>query len=409
LKGSIKVKTKTFGLILLLGYVSFIPPGPFPIYVVGGLKLDVLFGLLLVLFLVCFCAKEFFNWSRMFLFAGGFYVAAILLSALLSENIQQSLQYAIITMGYITVLYLVPMVFVHKADFLRKWMFGVAVLVGLLIIVLYTVFGFAHSHRFALAMADVSSAGAGSKEGVTAVDSNMTAAGLMLSLIVYFPCLFKKKKYIFLELVGLVCVVGGVVITLSRSATLGGIVAVSMAASVVLFRSFMSRGFKVKKNLLIGFSSALFMVFILGVAVHSFIPDVIEMVIGRVSRAGHDTERLYVLKNAWSVFSASSKSTLIGNGFMTTNPHNEFMRALSTMGILGALSATLFVASILFQSFSMTLMDDRRLFSAVAIAVFVLVITLFYGYTKLLWVAWMFLLFLSRESTLIQRGFLLSK
>jgi len=395
------IQTQTLGLIFLFGYLAFIPTGPYPVFIIGGLKLDVLMGGALLFFL-CFYFNKMFEWPDILLMGLVIYFSIVLLSSLLSDDVMLSMKYSVIMIGYALIAFLAPVVFEGKFDVTRIFLFVVAVLLGILIISLYTFFGFAHSHRFALALADVSSSGHGSQAGVFAVDSNMTAAGLILSLIVYFPQMFKYKRYILWEAVGSLCIVVATFITLSRSAFVGLVVSFLTAAIIVSIKYLFEHRLRVEIYLIRNVLIFVWLFFGFCVFFNMMYPDLINSVFQRLNNSSNDSSRLDLLVNAWDVFYVTPKSLLIGNGFMTTNPHNEFMRVLSTMGSLGLVSSLLFLVTMFYYVLMKTAVDNRLLFSSISIIFFILIITLFYGYTKLIWVAWMFLLFLYREASLDQ-------
>jgi len=176
----------------LFGYLAFVPSGPYPVFIGGGIKLDVFFAAGLLVFLL-FYSPKLNKWPSCLLVTYFLYLITCAVSSFFSENVQLSFEYFFIIFGYSLIAMLGPVVFEGREALVRKYLFVSAVSVGLLIIVLYSVYGFAQSHRFALGLADLSKNGA-MAEGVATVDPNMTAAGLALSLLIYFPCSFFIKK-----------------------------------------------------------------------------------------------------------------------------------------------------------------------------------------------------------------------
>ena len=388
---------EVLGFFLLLGYLAFIPSGPYPIFILGALKLDVLFGVLLAAFCAVHAGK-LYSYPKAFIAAWALYFFIVFTSATLSENLQYSVRYALIMFGYSLVAVVVPIVFVKRAETIRLWVFLVACIVAVLIIYMYVFLGYAQTHRFALGFADLSKHAA-RLSGVATVDPNMTAAGLMLALIAYFPNMFERRRRLWLDITGLLCVFSACLITLSRSAILGFVLAVFASGAIVLLTLLRKRGILViNKKALKFFVLFLFLVPAGILIVGLFFPDVIGKQIGRMSAISHDTARIGLFVAAWDVFIADLKTLLVGAGFMTTNPHNEYMRTLSTMGVAGVMVSTMFLMYMFYMALKAASQSNRCLFSALSIIFFVMAIALFYGYTKLIWVAWMFLLLLYTET-----------
>ena len=388
---------EVFGFFLLLGYVAFIPSGPYPIFILGVLKLDVIFGVLLAAFCAVHVGK-LSSYPKAFIAAWALYFFLVFVSAALSENLQYSVRYALIMFGYSLVAIVVPVVFMKRAETIRLWMFLVACIIAVLIIYMYVFLDFAQTHRFALGFSDLSKHAA-RLSGVATVDPNMTAAGLMLALIGYFPNMFERRKRLLLDLTGLLCVLSACLITLSRSAILGFVLAVLASGTIVLLTRLKKKGiFVFDKKALKFFFLFLLMVPAGILIVGLFFPDVIDKQIRRMAGISQDTARIGLFIAAWDVFVADVKTVLIGAGFMTTNPHNEYMRTLSTMGVVGVVVSAIFLTYMFFIAVKATFQNHRNLFSALSIIFFVMAIALFYGYTKLIWVAWMFLLLLYTES-----------
>jgi hypothetical protein len=132
-------------------------------------------------------------------------------------------------------------------------------------------------------------------------------------------------------------------------------------------------------------------------------PEILDNLAGRFIRVFDDATRIALLLEAWTTLTADPKTILVGSGVMTTNPHNEYMRTISTMGFLGFFSSILFHGTMFYIVIKQCAYDYRRLFSVLSIISFMMVAAMFYGYTKLMWVAWMFLLFSYTESRFMFR------
>jgi len=383
--------------LLLLGYIVFIPIGPFPVYIVAELRLDVTIGMLLLAFVIIYISKIQL-YANIFIATWVFYFFIVFVSAYLSVDTALSFSNAFVMFGYSIIALLVPVIFSNRGDTIRKWFFLFGALVSVVIIYLYIFKGFAQDHRFALGAADMSK-GAARVEEVATVDPNMTAAGLLLSLIVYFPNLFEIRRRYSLDFLGILCIISASLVTLSRSAMIGFVFAILFSLLIVFVSAidFNKRFIRNKKFIIL---STLLLVAIPVVVVFgdAMFLAIIDKLSSRMLGGNDDSIRIYLLLNAWDVFVSDTKTILIGSGFMTTNPHNEYMRTLSTMGMLGFIASILFLVSMFYFSVKELACNHRKMFSALSIIIFVMVISLFYGYTKLIWSAWMFLLLLYSES-----------
>jgi len=271
----INFRLESVGFLLLLGYLAFIPAGPFPIYVVSGLRLDVCFGLLLFAFIIVYFGR-IKKYPDIFILAWLFYFSIVFLSTIFSVNIETSARNAFVISGYSIIALLVPVVFVSRADTIRKWLFLTGVLVSIFIMYLYLVLGFARGHRFALSATDVS-AGSAMNMGLAAVDPNMTAAGLILALIVYFPNLFVERKRIILDLLGSLSILSASLVTLSRSAMFGFVLSISVSFLIVFINSINLNNLLVwNRKILVSFAIFLVAVFCVVLLGEFIFPEIID-------------------------------------------------------------------------------------------------------------------------------------
>ena len=383
--------------ILLLGYIAFIPVGPFPIYIFAGMRLDVTIGVLLLAFVIIYVSKITL-YANIFIATWIFYFFVVFVSAFFSIDTELSFVSAYVMFGYSIIALLIPVIFSSRGVVIRTWLFLFAALVSVVIIYLYIFHGFAQDHRFALGAADMSK-GVARVEEVATVDPNMTAAGLLLSLIVYFPHLFEIRRLYILDFLGALCILSASLVTLSRSAMIGFVIAILFSWLIVFVGSidFNKRSIRNEKFFIL----SMFLLIVIPVVVFfadAMFLSILDKLTSRMTGGNDDSIRIDLLLNTWDVFTYDTKNILIGSGFMTTNPHNEYMRTLSTMGMMGVMASILFLVSMFYFSVKELTYNHRKMFSALSIIIFVMVISLFYGYTKLIWSAWMFLLLLYAES-----------
>jgi len=395
-------RLEAIGFLLLLGYLVFIPSGPYPIPIIAGLNLDVFLGILLCAFVVIYSSR-ITRYPNLLIETWLLYFFIVFISAILSVDFDYSIRYAFVIFGYSLTALLVPVIYVNRADAIRKWLFLAAILVSILIIYLHFVHGVGQEYRFWLISVDMPRGDAG-EMGYDTVDPNMTAAGLVLSLIAYFPSIFVKRRWIVPELLGSLLILEACVITLSRSAILAFAVAIGFSYVIVLTRSLGGgTGFVMKKSMAISFFLALVVISSGVLIVLSVAPGIVDNLAYRFIRVFDDSARIALMLKSWTTFTADIKTIVIGSGFMTENPHNEYLRTISTMGFLGVFSSILFHGAMFYIAIRQCAHNSRRLFSVLSIISFMMVAAMFYGYTKLMWVAWMFLMFSYTESRFMFR------
>jgi hypothetical protein len=380
-----------FGLFLLLGYLFFVPIGPFPINLIYTVKVDTLFSIILFLFLITH-VRRIFIYPKYLLLSIALYFMFSTLSTVLSNNTLYSFKYLIVIAGYCFVSLIVPTLYVDSVSFLRRFLFFISVIISVLINILHFGFDYGRAHRFALSFDDVSARGLGSIEGISVVDPNMTAAGLALSLLIYLPL----SNINTIKVISSTVIISAILIMQSRSSIVGILGALTLSSIIIFSRQLLFR-YSVKKIHL----KVVLLVFIVSIILISILNliniQVYERFFERLLNSSSDS-RVLLFYEAWDIFFESIKTIMFGSGFMTTNPHNEFLRALSSTGILGLFSYILFLSSSCYYTLKLTLTNKKLFHSSLLIILFTLIITQFYGYTKLLWIAWMFLLFNMLES-----------
>lgn len=396
---AISVRVSTLAMPFLLGYLAFIPTGPFPIFVAGGLKLDILFSVILLAFMMPYITR-LNAIPKSLLIVFGLYLLSGFISVMGSEDLERSLTSWFIVGGYSLLTFLVPLVMFDRIDFIRKSLFLFAVIASILILFVYFYFGFEGQGRFALGASGLSKTEAVAA-GEATVDPNMTAAGLYLSLLVYLPALLKKHQNLLplvMKLGGVFLIVAAATITISRSAFVGFALAMLIPAFLFFMAELYNHPIKWRRKTFNIILASIVGSIVLVLLVYTFFPYVAEGMINKLLRSSSDVGRLHLFAEALDVFAQDFKTILIGNGFMLYNPHNEILRALVNMGLLGFVASTAFLASLFYNVLHTVKGTTVLHFTSMSIIIFILIITLFYGYSKLLWVAFMFLLFMSFEA-----------
>lgn len=386
---------KSINVVLLcsFGYLLFVPSGPFPIYVYGSVKLDVIFAALLLASLIPYIDR-YINYPKDLLFAFICYVLISFITVLGSNDLIYSFKSWLAMLGYLLITLLLPLCLYEKASILRGWIFVCAVSISVLIVILYHFFGYGDGFRFSLAIKPLENKDL-LEQGKAFVDQNMTASGLYLSLLIYIPDILQRKKLLLvriLEVVGVILILTAGIITLSRTAFVGLVGSVMVVSIIAMRRWLSSKQNKIDERILIKglFSAILIVMFLMCIYILNF--DIFNYLVSRLITSTADTARLQLITNALHIFTLDVKTFFIGSGYMITNPHNEFLRALSSMGILGVLSSIIMLVVLFKNVLGVMSNDSPRQLAALAVIFYVIIISMFYGYTKLIWVAWMFLL-----------------
>lgn len=378
--------------LLFLGYIFFIPSGPYPFFVFG-IQLDVFIGMLLFFVLIPQWPKFGISYPSLVRYTFYIYGAILAGSALFSNDIVFSLGRLVITLGYMTVMFLAPIMLLPYIRQARLLLFMAAVTIAALIVSLFTWGGYGEAYRFTLA----ASAENLNNPDIMNVDPNMTAIGLAMTILVYIPNMNHESKKLFKWSIEICCmglIMAAVFITLSRTASLSFILASCLALGVISLRSFMGNKISIYKYMLVlTFIAALIPIFLFSF----FLDDIYQQIFYRLSRIGQDTARLKYFQEAFQITADNVKNVVIGQGYFTTNPHNELIRHLSSSGFAGLAVFCLWLFTIYHTIVTKIRTSYLATFSALSLYFYSLFFIQTYGHTKSLWVTYMFILFLYWE------------
>lgn len=370
-------------LICFMGYIGFIPTGPYPI-TLWGVKLDHLFALGTVL-LSFFLFR--FRWPREVrpVYASVvLFLSAAFITTISSSHLDTSLRGFMVTLGYATIALLAPLLIQDRVIMLRWYLFLAATLTGLLVLYLYF---FVH---------DI-----GRMKLSPAVDPNMTSVGLLMCIIIFLPVYFKRKKIFitrvlatFFFIFPVAIVLAAVIIFLSRTALLSFVIALLWGFFYVIFKS--KRPFY--RQILRKISIVAIAVILGIVSLNMVKPGIVSKYSHRITRIFHgnlarpESRRIIRAENTLDVWSENVKTFILGDGFFTINPHNEFLRMLGGSGLFGFVTFL-----IMFLAFYLTCCRSRSassiyLFGQNALFAYIFIMIQFYGHTKSLWVGLTFLL-----------------
>ena len=379
LRGSLKLIL----LIFFMGYIGFIPTGPYPV-ILWGVKLDHLFafGTALVSFFL-FPLR----WPRGLILVHisvPLFLCISFITTITSVDPDTSLRGCMVCLGYATITLFAPLLIHDRVILLRRYLFIAATLTSLFALYLYF---FVH--------------GIGRLKLSPTVDPNMTSMGLLMCIVIFLPEYFRKKKRFLIGglttlffIFPVAIILCAVIIFLSRTALLSFVVAlvwgwfcVALKNKRLLYRQMLRK---------IGVVA---IVSILGIVSLNMVkPDIISKYTHRVTRifqgnlATSESDRIIWVRNTLDLWFENPKTFMLGDGFFTINPHNEFLRMLGGSGFLGFASFLL-----MFLAFYITCCRCRTtsasyLFGQNALFAYLVIMVQMYGHTKSLWVGFTFLL-----------------
>jgi O-antigen ligase len=381
------LRTRVF-LTFLIGYLTFLPTGPYPLYV-GGLRIEyVLFALvcgasLALIGSVYRHAKGRYGRVQLYVLA---YLAVIGLATALSSDPELSMGALLITLGYAYLMWVIPPLIYRHLNVVRAALLWLAAGTSALLIYLYAALGYGGLQRFTLADSAVRS-----ESDLNYVDPNMTAIGMMMCVVIALPILLGNadsgrgvRRTVHRVLA--VVIVGAALFLESRTAAVSMVVAVVFG--IMRAGSGMLRSQTVMRRVFL----ILAMVSIGAYLNRGSVLAVLDRMSNLETDTISSTGRLSLFQDALDGWSSSSKTVIIGNGYFTSNPHNEFLRTLSDDGLVGV---TAFIG-LLFGIYSLCCRGQRysadQTLAQNALFAFIITAMMTYGHTKTMWVAFIFLL-----------------
>ena len=370
-------------LIFFMGYVGFIPTGPYPV-ILWGVKLDHLFafGTALVSFFL-FPLR----WPKGLILVHIsvlLFLCIIFITTITSVDPDTSLRGCMVCLGYATIALFAPLLIHERVILLRRYLFIAATFTGLFVLYLYF---FVHDiGRLRLS---------------PTVDPNMTSVGLLMCIIIFLPEYFKKRKTFligelatFFFIFPVAIVLAAVIILLSRTALL--------SFAIALIWAFFCATLKNKRlfyRQILRKISIIIIASILGIVSLNIVkPDIVSKHTHRVTRifrgnlAPTESRRIMRAENTLDRWTENPKTFVLGDGFFTINPHNEFLRMLGGSGLLGFVSFLLMLVAFYLTCCRSRTASSIYLFGQNALFAYLVIMIQFYGHTKSLWVGFTFLL-----------------
>lgn len=384
--------------IAFLGYLIFIPVGPYPIYVFG-LKLDHIFILLAFLVSILLFPMRWPKGTKPILASILFFLAVSFVSMALSDSdLSISKTKFAETLIYVTVTLVIPVLLYKDTRLIRYFIVITALFAGVL--VLYKYF-FAHYGDFARMQLGTLPRGSFAfvLHGGIRVDPNITAVGLLLCVVIFLHDFSEGRGKpfdlfsIILFSTTIMVVTWAVFLLSSRTATISFIVSIFWGTVyVVVFK-------RTSKKRILAKIGILGLAVIIAMAAFSYKqPEKATAFCNRITRlatsewAPAEFVRFDLANKSIERWLQNPKTFFIGQGYCTTNPHNEFLRMLSGSGLLGLISFLLIFISVYITCCTSKTSTTPYLFSQNALFAYLFCSIQFYGHTKTMWAALMFLL-----------------
>lgn len=379
--------------VFFVGYIVFIPLGPYPIRFLGT-KLDVFFASVLLLLLLPTIPRMVGKYPPLLVYVVYFYMCTSFLSVVLSTDLLHSMRNWMVTLGYVLLCFLAPIVISARIRSVRTILLIMGVLVSVTILILYSQMGYGHTYRFAFRRYSTPTFA----DSAIRLDPNLTAIGLYMAILVYLPNLHRQNRSFpkrCVELCAFAIIGAGATITLSRTALISFTLSILFAVLLLFFRGLVDHRPKYTWNMV----SVLLIFLLLAIGIVATFRDLpYARLADRISESGRDRARIGYIRNTLDIFDENLKNTLIGQGYFTTNPHNEFLRNLSSSGFLGFASFCM----MFFAFYSLVVSRVRsgyyEMLGATGLYLYIFLAIQTYGHNKSMWVALMFTLTLYLDS-----------
>jgi hypothetical protein len=369
-----------FLLVSFIGYMSFIPFGPYPIIIFGSIKLDILFATTTTVLAFCLNISKLHK-SLMIIYVSCYlFVSMMFVTTITSTDFEISIRNTVVYIGYLVITIYAPLFLYKYARLLKKILFFVSLIAASTILYLY----FYHHTLGRMHLYNV--------------DPNMTAIGMLMACVIILPefIICKNKYSLIYYIISLLIIFISAIVLLSRTA-IGAFflsVFISFLWNIKEITKINSKKKLFKKiGLLI---SILFLcVFCLYLTRVDFVLQTYDRFVHVLSGAyiySDDFNRVDRIQSSVELWSKDLKTLIFGNGFFTLNPHNEIIRMLSASGLLGLLTYIF-----LFYAFYVICCKSDHftsiyLFGQRALFVYLLIIIQSYGHSKSLFFGFTFLL-----------------
>jgi len=388
-------------LLPVLGYLAYLPLGPYPLKV-GDVYLDHCFAFAALILSMPFLPLVMPGSLRPILLSvAGFLVLGTISSAF-AQSWEVSGRAIAVYCGYSALALTIPLAYHRSFHGLRTFLFCSATVVALVVLSLHYGSESGRQMRFSFGtVPDPESVNISGLGDGAYVDPNMTAIGLLLSLIIYFPNLLDggKRRFwrILYEIIAASVIFSACLIFISRTALTAFFSALGLAI-IVNARENINALLRIASRKTI-------LTFVCGTLAFVLVVwwqwDMVSLVLSRLGinpERGLDTDlenidsaRVGLIKEAFTLWAQDARTILFGIGFFVTNPHNEYLRMLTDCGLLGLTAFVTLLTTFYIRICRISEFGIKYLFCQTTLFSYITVAMLFYGHTKTLWVSLMFL------------------
>lgn len=358
--------------VLLSIYLFFVPFGPLVVIFGYNIKnilltrIDIFCAIVAaILFTFNFKLNKLFSDTKIYIIA---IFISFIISCIFSINISGSFSALVAILFNIFLLNIFLIHFKGEYNYLSKVLLLGFIVSG--IFVLYAFLTNSTDHytqgRFYLVLDGLSTE--------ELVDPNIQASGMVLAFLAnynYFN--FKGLKKIIISLFSLVLIISNLIIFNSRSAFLGLIVG---GFFILVNKSS-------KLNMIIYLLSLITILYFSYFLLTSFIDLSLVNLFEKFSVSGDDS-RLELINDTIKFYSADLFRILFGLGLDQTNPHNEILKLVFSLGVIGfvlVFFCMIFIIRIVLKN----LIINR--FRFYYFCLFIMTISMFYEHKKVFWIS----------------------
>ena len=223
-------------------------------------------------------------------------------------------------------------------------------------------------------------------DGLRYVDPNFTAVGLMICALASLPLLRFQGSvgvlWVSCVVPALILIIATVLITLSRTAIVSGVVGIVVATAVLGWKGLLGHAPKhaLWKSSAIWWCGGLALVTLGFVLLRYNL-----VIIDRLANALNDQARISIINESLYAYTNSAKNVFFGAGFMELNPHNEYLRNFTSSGPAAILFFITFIARMGFNIISKRYKSYASDVSTISLFAFIFTAIMFYPLVKPFW------------------------
>jgi len=206
------------------------------------------------------------------------------------------------------------------------------------------------------------------------VDPNIQASGMVLAFLGSYNLInFKGARNILFSLYSIILILSNLIIFNSRSAFLGLII----GGGVIIFNK------SSKRNLIIYLLATSAIIYFSYFILTSFIDLSLVNLFDKFSVSGEDS-RLELIIETIKLYSSDPLRIFFGLGLDQTNPHNEVLKIIFSLGVIGFILVVMCTVIITRIAFRHLIINRFRFYY---FCLFILTISMFYEHKKVFWIS----------------------